>query len=431
MSRQSSSEVKAAIDTFVATQLFTKPDGTPKKNTSNAIVKQASWEALKGLKGEALLAGLQSALVQFPSRLGKQDRYRGHLLRLASAVQAELKTTEAKVADDDSFAIDGFDDRAYPAGNEQFIAVPDEMKQARDFVLVGTSVLQNIKLALELRANATVKPSIIVVDNSPSVILFWEKLKTVTEASATPGDFTSRLTAIREACIAECCAGTSSLFDGNASERRLGVIAYLEQMIDTHGFEVVKMLIGGARVISGDWCDAAGMESIKKEAAGRPVVAYPSNIVAFIDDAAGFYPGASLQDGPSGDEGAKSAISALFNSIKMLVPTVTLHTNIDRSNLKPSTALWFERAGPQTAEQALSTLFHSDQYRRKPCNAVSAVATVDGDVRIFSEPYARRGPGWTATMARGDVCSHSGGGGGQAPVAAEVSDAAVPRRPGM
>ncbi|MDF1795923.1 MAG: hypothetical protein P1U63_05245 [Coxiellaceae bacterium] len=428
MSRASSVEASVrTIDSYITSDVSVNPGGSKKKDTTNVMAKTEFWEAIKQSADlDALNTNLSNAIKAFPSRWLKSDRYRQGLLDLQSAITDSSSPFESFQRAVASHITDA---KAFPAGNEQFIAVPAEFKQATDFVLVGTSILQNVKLALELRATSDVKPSIVVVDNSRKVVSFWQKLKGATADASSASDLLGRVASIREACIAECLDGSKHSFDGDGpGSPTPGVIDAMRKMLGPGGenFEVIKQLIQDADVKLASWCDPTVMESIKKEAAGKPIVAYPSNIVAYLDDIApAFGPGSALKTAVRGyDEASAAPIINLFSAVQTLDPVATLHTNMHYSDKAPSMALWFAGAGPVNAEQALSSVFSQRVYKHPCARPVSVVSMVDGEMNELEAVASASRPGWTsgspATTAAGVAV---GGGGRVAPADPRASEA--------
>lgn len=304
------------------------------------------------------LTALQICIVKNPAELDSWfvSRVRSMLSAsdrdLVAAFPEESKTYD-EVADDDGVV--------YPVGNEPFIQVPVECQQTEDFVLVGTSALQALKIGLGLAkpnaAGAYPNAQIVILDISKNVTRFWQYVKQAFEDASSIEQACAVLQDNRATLIAECMGGKSDLFDGK-SGRREGVLGFLCALESAHGFDRLKQTIIRADVRLQDWTKKPQAPII--EPAGRPVIVYASNIVAYVDQSTtGFAAGMLMNPervAPGYSKAREDIMQTLVN-IASLRPEYTLHTNMNHRELRPTCAMWFEGAGPQSCGELKHTLF--------------------------------------------------------------------------
>ena len=145
----------------------------------------------------------------------------------------------------------------------------------RNFLLVGTSVFRSVDLGCKLAKSETVFPKIIIIDNSKDVLFAWENLKfffgnsELTDADEFVNDDTDGLLEY-------------ILKNMHETVRGANVVNYFKNFFKQHSLDYVKKIVMATSVIAQDWGDVDTFMKIRKIYAGRPIVAYSSNIVQFV-----------------------------------------------------------------------------------------------------------------------------------------------------
>lgn len=181
-----------------------------------------------------------------------------------------------------------FDYKGLVKGNDPFELdhiIPHRI--AKPFVFVGTSLFGALDLACSLAvapSHHAMKPvpKLIIVDSSKQVADCWEKIKEYfseidPSSFRNVGNFLYR--------------GSNSFMDFLLEElyeqvRDLDHKSgdYFMNFFSKHGIDFVKQVITDAVCIKQSWANAETFTTIKDVYSHLPIVAYPSNIISFIDD---------------------------------------------------------------------------------------------------------------------------------------------------
>ncbi|STX51135.1 Uncharacterised protein [Legionella busanensis] len=195
---------------------------------------------------------------------------------------------------------------------EQEKELPRHIKKEK-IALIGTSGMRSVELACQLSEGA---PKLIVLDNSVQVTLFWRKVKEIIHHVKNEKEFLNEL----EAYISKDCKELDlSLYPfGNRFSKKLNnpnhtlkEFNYLEKLFKSYGFEQIKAIISNMSIIKQSWSEKDILVKIKNILARHDITtiyAYPSNIVAYMNDDI--------------EEAEK-----ILENIKKLNPEIAIHTD--------------------------------------------------------------------------------------------------------
>ncbi|WP_131781860.1 hypothetical protein [Legionella gresilensis] len=171
---------------------------------------------------------------------------------------------------------------------EQEKGLPRHRKEEK-IALIGTSGMRSVELACQLSEGV---PKLIILDNSIQVTLFWRKAKDIILHANDENDFLSPL----KAYISKDCKelDLSLYMFGHRSSKKLNnsgktseEFSYLEALFKKYSFEQIKKIISIMSIIKQSWADKDVFIKIKNILTYTNITtiyAYPSNIVAYMND---------------------------------------------------------------------------------------------------------------------------------------------------
>lgn len=190
-------------------------------------------------------------------------------------------------------------------GNDpiNIIGLPTHKKEEK-IALIGTSGMRSIEIACQLSQGT---PKIIILDNSFYVTDFWRNARDIVKKAQSKSEFVTNL--FYYVRISNCNRNFLSDKESN----------YLENLIDTYGFDKVKKIISHATIIGQSWADKNTLIKIKNILNHNEITkiyAYPSNIVAYINacNELGF--------------NCKKNAEQVLKNIEVLNPEIAIHTDL-------------------------------------------------------------------------------------------------------
>lgn len=228
------------------------------------------------------------------------------------------------------------DYKVIPSGNDPLNMDEIALRaQSEGFVLVATGGLRCIEVAMALSRESIV-PTIILIDNSKHVAEFWQLLKiamnkfTHSEAVLRGKEFRKFLAkqnyqATQFYQLMQQIVGTEAPWHGRGSMQE-----------PSAGFLRLRHFINSVKVYCQDWQDIAVFKKVKLVAGESPIIVYPSNIVAFIEE--------------------HQARQQVLDNIHSLSPHCVIHTNLEgeAGSRKPTKMEILEDSTPARALEALS-----------------------------------------------------------------------------
>lgn len=305
----------------------------------------------------------------------------------------------------------------YPVGNEPFVRPPTrfvatgseaKIGSTNSFAVISTSGLNAAKLALDLsRASISAKPKLFIIDNEPKVALFWSTMQRVAFASSSPDELLTKLRESTAAMLRDVFDGDDRQLNDKLGDNgeviRPGLASYLAQMIAEHGFERVRQVIVEADIKLGSWCDEALMEDTKTYCDSLGIkqrIAYPTNILSTIAQSRLSSVGRedvmfnARIDGRGMASRARRDCESFIIALQALRPDLTCMTNMSAS-LLPSTAFWFDGAGPESLADYSATVFANEYQYRGRGHTIDLTSAAEKELshqpcraRLFGPPLA-------------------------------------------
>lgn len=188
--------------------------------------------------------------------------------------------------------------------------------------LVGTSGLRSLELICELGNKGHV-PKLIIIDNSVKVIAFWRRLRawviayTFNNQDIFLQDFNNFLNANIELYLVAPENDCTKQNRPGVEYENQNPFLFMNRVITKHGLDYVLAIIKNATIIGQTWADNKlflSLKNILKHNKIETIYAYPSNIKACIRN---------------------SEVQNFINSIKILDPILTIHTDINLRKRMP------------------------------------------------------------------------------------------------
>ncbi|MGQ3889412.1 IQ calmodulin-binding motif-containing protein [Legionella sp. CNM-1927-20] len=195
---------------------------------------------------------------------------------------------------------------------EQASELPRHHKGEK-IALIGTSGMRSVEFACQLSAGI---PKLIILDNSIQVTLFWRKTREIIAEATNQADF---LKALETYISQDCDKLDLTLYPfGHRSSKKLNKpshtieeFAYLEYLFNKYGFERIKEIISNMSIIKQSWADKDVLVKIKNILTYSDITtiyAYPSNIVAYMND-------------------DREEAEKILQNIQLLNPEIAFHTD--------------------------------------------------------------------------------------------------------
>ncbi len=220
----------------------------------------------------------------------------------------------------------------------------------KHFVLVGTALLRSVQLACVLAPKDDV-PEVVIVDNSEKAAEAWIKIKQFFEGLPDEAKWSDIFTpkgGPPHSHTNSCGAFTKFVYDliirddlidfaGEYDVRhiRASLMEHLPKTANIGELRRFRNVIANVVVLTQSWGDLETFKSLKRVYAGIPIVAYPSNIVEY------------LRDQP------EQQINVL-KCVDELKPCLSLHTNFDLVERRPTSCYVFEDNCPLVMANALN-----------------------------------------------------------------------------
>lgn len=212
-------------------------------------------------------------------------------------------------------------------GNDPEIKGLPQHNANERIALIGTSGMRSIELACQLSEGVA---KVIILDNSLQVTNFWRAARSIMQKTKDKTDFLNQLAQY----VKTSGCNRSILFQQE--------FEYLEKLFKTHGFEKIHEIVNNTTIIGQSWANESILVKLKNiliHNGINTIYAYPSNIVAYLNDCKG-----------SSCNCQKNTQTVLKN-INDLNPVLAIHTDLVQD--KPKNFFLIEDHSPSKVTEQL------------------------------------------------------------------------------
>lgn len=199
-----------------------------------------------------------------------------------------------------------------------------------NFVLIGTSLFRSIDIACTLAASEAVFPKVVIVDNSREAAIAWAKIKDFFQKSTK----TSWRAFLFDNPDEDDPGGFLEFVLSELRDIRVDsdLVRFFTLFSKFHSLEYVRRVVAGVVMIQQDWSNIETFTTLRQIYKDRPIVAYPSNIIPYVD------PPIQIN---------------VIKCIDTLKPCLSLCTNLDPYVRRPTKSYVFLDSSPATLIGAL------------------------------------------------------------------------------